>query len=340
MQNYLKVFNNKKIIITGGTGSFGSMFLEKISKSNFKKIVVISRDEDKQFYLRNKYTNLNIQFVIGDIRDKNFLKRNFHETDIVIHAAALKQVPSCEYHPDEAVKTNILGSSNVFEAAIDTNVKRVVFLSTDKAVYPINSMGISKSMAEKILISKSLQHYNHKTVFNVIRYGNVIASRGSVVRTFIDQITQNKDLTITNNEMTRFIMSLDEAILLLCSALKYGKPGEIFVQKTKSTKLVTIANALIQIFNKKNKLKIIGTRHGEKLHEILISEEESKKTIKKNNLFIIKPDSRSLNYDIYFSKGKVKNASFIYSSKNTKHLTVPELKKLLLEERYIKKFIN
>lgn len=340
MKNYLKIFNNKKIVITGGTGSFGSMFLDKISKSGFREIKVISRDEDKQFTLRNKYSNSNIKFVIGDVRDKDLLKRYLKNVDIVIHAAALKQVPSCEYHPEEALKTNIVGSSNVFEAATECNVKRVVFLSTDKAVYPINAMGISKSMAEKILISKSLNQNNNKTIFNIIRYGNVIASRGSVIRTFINQILNNKDITITDNKMTRFIMSLDNAVELLCSALSYGRSGEIFVQKTFSTKLITIAESLLEIFEKKNKIKTIGIRHGEKLHEILISEEESIKTIKKNNLFIIKPDSRTLNYDIYFKKGKIKTKKFLYSSNNTDLLSQKNLIKVLLKDNYIRNFIK
>ncbi len=340
MNNNLKIFNNKKIVITGGTGSFGSMFLSKISKSKFKEITVISRDEDKQFILRNKYSNPKIKFVVGDVRDKNVLKKLLKNIDIVIHAAALKQVPSCEYHPEEALKTNIIGSSNVFETAIDCNVKRVVFLSTDKAVYPINAMGISKSMAEKILVSKSLTQNNYKTIFNIIRYGNVIASRGSVVRTFINQILNNENLTITDKNMTRFIMSLDDAVDLLCSALSYGKSGEIFVQKTSSTKLITIAEALLDIFNKKNKIKNIGIRHGEKLHEILISEEESLKTEQKRNLFIIKPDSRTLNYDIYFRKGKLNIKKFLYSSNNKKHLSKEKLIKVLLKDKYIKQFLK
>ena len=340
MKNYLKIFNNKKIVITGGTGSFGSMFLSKISKSNFKEIIVISRDEDKQFILRNKYSNPKIKFIVGDVRDKEILRKLLKNIDIVIHAAALKQVPSCEYHPEEALKTNIIGSSNIFETAIECNVKRVVFLSTDKAVYPINAMGISKSMAEKILISKSLTQNNYKTIFNIIRYGNVIASRGSVVRTFVNQILNNENLTITNKNMTRFIMSLDNALELLCSALSYGKSGEIFVQKTSSTKLITLAEALLDIFNKKNKIKNIGVRHGEKLHEILISEEESLKTERKKNLFIIKPDSRTLNYDIYFKKGKLNIKKFLYSSNNKKHLSKEKLIKVLLKDKYIKQFLK
>tara|TARA_B100000989_G_scaffold65832_1_gene45760 strand:- start:3390 stop:4412 length:1023 start_codon:yes stop_codon:yes gene_type:complete len=340
MKNSLKIFDNKRIIITGGTGSFGSMFLSKISNSKFKEILVISRDEDKQFILRNKYSNPKIKFIVGDIRDKDILNRFFKNIDIVIHAAALKQVPSCEYHPDEALKTNIIGSSNVFDAAIDCNVKRVVFLSTDKAVYPINSMGISKSMAEKILISKSLNQDNNKTIFNIIRYGNVIASRGSVVRTFINQILNNESLTITDNNMTRFIMSLDNALELLCSALSYGKSGEIFVQKTFSIKLITLAKALNYIFGKKNKIKNIGIRHGEKLHEILISEEESLKTLQKRNFYIIKPDSRTLNYDIYFKKGKLNTKKFLYSSSNNNHLSTKALVKVLLKDNYIRQFIK
>ncbi len=340
MNNKLKIFNNKRIVITGGTGSFGSMFLSKISKSKFKEIIVISRDEDKQFILRNKYSNPKIKFIVGDVRDKEILRKLLKNVDIVIHAAALKQVPSCEYHPEEALKTNIIGSSNVFETAIECNVKRVVFLSTDKAVYPINAMGISKSMAEKILISKSLTQNNYKTIFNIIRYGNVIASRGSVVRTFINQILNNENLTITNKNMTRFIMSLDNALELLCSALSYGKSGEIFVQKTSSTKLITLAEALLDIFNKKNKIKNIGIRHGEKLNEILISEEESLKTEQKKNLFIIKPDSRTLNYDIYFKRGKLNTKKFLYSSNNKKQLSKEKLIKVLLKDKYIKQFLK
>ena len=309
----MKIFNKKIIGITGGTGSFGSMFLKKISKTSFKEIRVISRDEDKQFHLRKKFNNENIKFLIGDVKDKNQINSYFKGVDIIIHAAALKQVPSCEYHPDEAIKTNILGSTNVINAAIENKVKRLVLLSTDKAVYPINAMGMTKALAEKVLISKALYQNHNKTILNIIRYGNVIASRGSVVRTFVDQILNNKDITLTNAEMTRFLMSLNDAVDLLCNALKYGKQGEIFVQKTYAAKLITIAEALKDLFNSKNNIKIIGTRHGEKLHEVLVGHEESIKTKSMKNFFIIEPDSRSLNYDIYFNKGTQNKKKFIFS---------------------------
>ena len=336
MQKNNNIFNKKIIAITGGTGSFGSMFLSQIAKTKFNEIRVISRDEDKQFYLRKKFNNGKIKFLIGDVKDKEQIISYFKNVDIVIHAAALKQVPSCEYHPDEAIKTNILGSTNVINSAIENKVKRLVLLSTDKAVYPINAMGMTKALAEKVLISKALYHNNNSTILNIIRYGNVIASRGSVIRTFVDQILNKKDITVTNNEMTRFLMSLNDAMNLLCNALQFGKQGEIFVQKAFAAKLTVIAETILEIFKSKNKIKIIGIRHGEKMHEILVSEEESAKTKNKKNIFIIEPDSRSLNYDIFFDKGEKKKNKFIFSSHNTKLLTKEQLKKILMKESFIK----
>lgn len=336
MQKNNNLFNKKIIAITGGTGSFGSMFLSQIVQTKFNEIRVISRDEDKQFYLRKKFNNDKIKFLIGDVKDKDQIISYFKNVDIVIHAAALKQVPSCEYHPDEAIKTNILGSTNVINSAIENKVKRLVLLSTDKAVYPINAMGMTKALAEKVLISKALYHNNPSTILNIIRYGNVIASRGSVVRTFVDQILNKKDITVTNNEMTRFLMSLNDAMSLLCNALQFGKQGEIFVQKAFAAKLRIIAETVLEIFNSKNKIKIIGIRHGEKMHEILVSEEESTKTKNKKNIFIIEPDSRSLNYNIFFDKGKKKNNKFVFSSQNVKLLTKDQLKKILMKESFIK----
>ena len=336
MKNNISIFNNKIVAITGGTGSFGSMFLEQISRAKFKEIRVISRDEDKQFLLRNRFKNEKIKFLIGDVKDKEQITSYFKNVNLVIHAAALKQVPSCEYHPDEAIKTNVMGSINVFNAAIENNVQKLVLLSTDKAVYPINAMGMTKALAEKVLISKALYQNNKNTVLNIIRYGNVIASRGSVIRTFVDQIIKKKDITITNLGMTRFLMSLNDAVDLLCNAVKYGKQGEIFVQKTYATKLITIAETLLDIFKSNNKIKIIGTRHGEKLHEVLVSYEESFKTRSKSNLFIIDPDSRSLNYDIYFTKGSKNIKKFIFSSDTVKLLNKNSLKKIFLKEDFIK----
>jgi len=332
----MNFFKNKTILITGGTGSFGSAFIFKILKSkiNFKEIRVFSRDEKKQDNLRKKINNYKIKFLLGDVRDVDSIKKAIKNVDFIFHAAALKQVPSCEFYPLEAVKTNILGTNNVIQLAIENLVKKVVVLSTDKAVYPINAMGMSKALMEKIAISNfSISDKNsNKTIICVTRYGNVLASRGSVVPLFIDQIQKNKPVTLTDPKMTRFIMSMEKAIELVIFAMKNAKGGEIFVQKTPAANINNLLKAILEIF-KKNKYKIshIGTRHGEKAYESLLTKEEMLTAKDMGNYFRIDSDQRDLNYDLYFKKGKnyLKKVED-YNSNNTKQLSVVEIKKILL----------
>ena len=332
----MNFFKNKTILITGGTGSFGSAFIFKILKSkiNFKEIRVFSRDEKKQDDLRKKINNYKIKFLLGDVRDVDSIKKAINNVDFIFHAAALKQVPSCEFYPLEAVKTNILGTNNVIQLAIENLVKKVVVLSTDKAVYPINAMGMSKALMEKIAISNfSLSDKNSdKTIICVTRYGNVLASRGSVVPLFIDQIQKNKPVTLTDPRMTRFIMPMEKAIELVIFAMKNAKGGEIFVQKTPAANINNILKAILEIYKKKKyKVSYIGTRHGEKDYESLLTKEEMFKAKDMGNYFRIDSDQRDLNYDLYFKKGKnyIKNVED-YNSKNTKQLSVAEIKKILL----------
>jgi UDP-N-acetylglucosamine 4,6-dehydratase len=332
----MNFFKNKTILITGGTGSFGSAFIFKILKSkiNFKEIRVFSRDEKKQDNLRKKINNYKIKFLLGDVRDVDSIKKAIKNVDFIFHAAALKQVPSCEFYPLEAVKTNILGTNNVIQLAIENLVKKVVVLSTDKAVYPINAMGMSKALMEKIAISNfSISDKNsNKTIICVTRYGNVLASRGSVVPLFIDQIQKNKPVTLTDPKMTRFIMSMEKAIELVIFAMKNAKGGEIFVQKTPAANINNLLKAILEIF-KKNKYKIshIGTRHGEKAYESLLTKEEMLTAKDMGNYFRIDSDQRDLNYDLYFKKGKnyLKKVED-YNSNNTKQLSAVEIKKILL----------
>ena len=318
----MNFFKNKTILITGGTGSFGSAFIFKILKSkiNFKEIGVFSRDEKKQDDLRKKINNYKIKFLLGDVRDVDSIKKAIKNVDFIFHAAALKQVPSCEFYPLEAVKTNILGTNNVIQLAIENLVKKVIVLSTDKAVYPINAMGMSKALMEKI------------TIICVTRYGNVLASRGSVVPLFIDQIQKNKPVTLTDPRMTRFIMPMEKAIELVIFAMKSGKGGEIFVQKTPAANINNILKAILEIYKKKKyKISYIGTRHGEKAYESLLTKEEMFLAKDMGNYFRIDSDQRDLNYDLYFKKGKnyLKNVED-YNSNNTKQLSVAEIKKILL----------
>ena len=318
MKNFLK---NKSILITGGTGSFGQKFLEKIISTDFKQIRILSRDEKKQEDLRNKINNSKIKFYIGDVRDKDSIVEAFKNIDYVFHAAALKQVPSCEFYPLEAIKTNTLGTQNVVDLCIKNKVKKMVLLSTDKAVYPINSMGLSKALAERIVISKSRNLKLNDTMLCITRYGNVIGSRGSVIPLFLEQIDKNKEITITDGKMTRFMMSLSDSIDLVLYAMKNGKQGEIFVLKSPSSTIDLIANTLIKIRNSKSKIKIIGTRHGEKDHEVLVSREEMIRAKSENKFFRISPDIRDLNYANYFTKGNKKISSIQqYSSNNTEKL--------------------
>ncbi len=328
----MNMFKNKIILISGGTGSFGSAFLNKIIKAPFKEVRVFSRDEKKQNDLRNSLKKENIKFYIGDVRDKNSVFEATKNVDYIFHAAALKQVPSCEFYPLEAIKTNILGTQNVLDCAVENNVKKVICLSTDKAVYPINAMGMSKALMEKIAIAKSRNQKNNKTNIMVTRYGNVLFSRGSVLPLFINQIIKKDFITITDPNMTRFLMSLDEAIDLVLYALIKGKNGYIYIPKTPATSIKIIAEALLNIYQyPKSKIKIVGTRHGEKNHETLMSREElffSKRFEKK--YFAIQPDYRELNYDLYFKSGKIKISDTIdYTSQNTNQLNLKQTIKLL-----------
>lgn len=334
------MFKNKIILITGGTGSFGESMIERFLKYGVKEIRIFSRDEKKQDDLRKKYNNPNLKFYIGDVRDYQSVLNCVRGCNFIFHAAALKQVPSCEFHPMEAVKTNILGTENVLEAAINCNVKRVIVLSTDKAVYPINAMGISKAMMEKVAIQKS--GINHKTIINITRYGNVMASRGSVIPLFMSQIQNKKPITITDPNMTRFMMSLADAVDLVLYAFKYGKAGEIFVQKSPATDIKTLVNALKRLLEvSHHPINIIGTRHGEKLFESLLSREEMVRAKETNNYYCITPDTRDLNYKKFIDKGEKKiSKSLEYNSHNTYHLDITKMINLLRKQDFIKKIIK
>jgi UDP-N-acetylglucosamine 4,6-dehydratase len=328
------MFKNKILLITGGTGSFGNAVLNFFSRLSFKEIRIFSRDEKKQDDMRKLYKNDLLKFYVGDVRDYDSIDSAMKNTDFVFHAAALKQVPSCEFYPLEAVKTNILGTENVLNSGIYHRVKKIICLSTDKAVYPINAMGISKAMMEKVIIAKSKE--SNSTTIAITRYGNVMNSRGSVIPLFMKQILDNKNLTLTNLNMTRFLMSLDDAVKLVLFAFQNGKNGNIFVPKTPAASIKNIAAALISLFNSKKGFDIIGTRHGEKDHETLISKEEmfSVKNIK--GYYVIKPDNRNLNYKPYFIEGKKIPLNIgEYSSEKVKHLNINEIKKLFKKLSFI-----
>tara|TARA_B100000927_G_C16447824_1_gene462557 strand:+ start:212 stop:1231 length:1020 start_codon:yes stop_codon:yes gene_type:complete len=334
-------FKNKKLLITGGTGSFGKSVLKYFISSNINEIRIFSRDEKKQDDMRNELNNNKLKFYIGDVRDTESLINACRGVDYVFHAAALKQVPSCEFYPSEAIKTNIIGTENILDASITCNVKKVVVLSTDKAVYPINAMGMSKAMAEKLLIAKSRFQQKSETTFCITRYGNVMASRGSVIPLFVSQIKKNEPLSITDPQMTRFLMSLQDSVELVVYALLNGKRGDIFVQKSPAATVLDLAKALLDIFNKKNKLNIIGTRHGEKLYETLISREEMARAKDLKKYYRIPADTRDLNYSKYFSVGKKQLNYFKdYTSHNTTRLNVKEIKKMLLNLGILKKGFN
>ena len=334
------MFKNKTILITGGTGSFGNALLKELLRKDIKEIRIFSRDEKKQDDMRKLYGEDVLKFYIGDIRDYDSLITAVRGSDYIFHAAALKQVPSCEFHPLEAVKTNVLGTENVLEASINSEVKKVVCLSTDKAVYPINAMGISKAMMEKVMISKARSTKN--TIICATRYGNVMASRGSVIPLFCNQIITGKPITITNPFMTRFMMNLNNAIDLVFFAFNNASSGDIFVQKAPAASIETLSNSLLEVFNKdKYKKNIIGTRHGEKLHEVLLSKEEIFAAEDLGEYYKIPPDLRDMDYGKYFEKGEIeltdKNE---YSSSNTKQLNTSQLKKMLCELDYIKDFLK
>jgi UDP-glucose 4-epimerase len=334
------MLTNKVLLITGGTGSFGNALIEYIldNKINYKEIRVFSRDEKKQEDLRKKHSKKNIHFILGDVRDISSLNNAVKRVDYIFHAAAYKQVPSCEFYPLEAVKTNVLGTENVLQKAIENKVKRVVCLSTDKAVYPINAMGISKAMMEKVAVSRSLNNQN-TTDICITRYGNVLASRGSVIPLFVDQIINKKPITVTDLAMTRFLMPMNKAIELVLFALKNGKNGDTFVQKTSAATIKDILTAILEIFKKPNyKVEIIGTRHGEKKYESLLTREEMARANDLGDYFRISKDDRDLNYDSFFLKGNKKISKFSdYNSDNTIQLSVTQIKKILLTLDIFKK---
>jgi len=331
------MFQNQIIIITGGTGSFGNAVLNKFLNTDIKEVRIFSRDEKKQDDMRKYYNNPKIKFYIGDVRDYDSVENAMLGVDYVFHAAALKQVPSCEFFPIQAVKTNILGAENVIKAAIANNAKKLIVLSTDKAVYPINAMGMSKALMEKVMIAYSRQQPDNGTVLCGTRYGNVMASRGSVIPLFIEQIKLGKPITITDPEMTRYLMSLDEAVELVIYAYQNGNPGDIFVQKSPACTIQDLAQALIELFEAKTEIKIIGTRHGEKKHETLVNREEMARAIDLPGYYRIPADVRDLNYGIYFEKGEPKvNILKEYTSENTQRLTIPEIKEKLLTVDYVR----
>lgn len=331
--NFLK---NKTILITGGTGSFGKEFLKKLLNSEISEIRIYSRDETKQDEMRSEILDARVKYFIGDVRDIDSITKAAINVDYIFHAAALKQVPSCEFHPLQAIKTNVNGTTNVFQAARKNQVKKAILLSTDKAVYPVNAMGLTKAMAEKIMISESKIEYGMQP-FCATRYGNVLGSRGSIIPRFIHQIKNKLPITITHKKMTRFLMTLQDSTNLVLSALENGKPGDILVQKAPSCYITDLADALCQIFKVPYNPNFIGIRHGEKLYETLISAEEMFSAIDEGDYFIIKPDTRDINYESYFTEGKVEHKLIdSYSSDNVKLLNIEQIKDMLLEVEEVK----
>lgn len=324
------MFKNRILLITGGTGSFGHAVVDRFLNTDIKEIRILSRDEKKQDDMRKAYNNDKLKFYIGDVRDYNSIESAFKGVDFVFSAAALKQVPSCEFYPMEAVKTNVIGSDNVITACVKNHVKKAIFLSTDKAAYPINAMGITKALMEKNVIARSRQLLEGDTVLCLTRYGNVMASRGSVIPLFLDQIKANKPITITNPDMTRFMMTLDDAVDLVLYAFEHGQQGDLFVQKAPAATIDVLAKAVIELTNSKTGIEYIGTRHGEKLFETLVTQEEMLRAVDMGDFFRICADNRDLNYDKYVEKGNKKlNLGESYTSHNTGRLDVEGMKTLL-----------
>ncbi|WP_353163615.1 polysaccharide biosynthesis protein [Acinetobacter guillouiae] len=336
------MFENKVLLLTGGTGSFGNAVLKRFLDSDFKEIRIFSRDEKKQDDMRKKYQSSKLKFYIGDVRDFNSVLNVTRGVDYIFHAAALKQVPSCEFYPLEAVKTNVLGTENLLEAAIQNKVSRVVCLSTDKAVYPINAMGISKAMMEKVMVAKSRNLEGAGTVICGTRYGNVMASRGSVIPLFVDQIRAEKPITITDPHMTRFMMTLEDAVDLVLYAFNHGQNGDIFVQKAPAATIDTLARAITQMLDKEDhQINVIGTRHGEKAFEALLSREEKACAEDLGDYFRVPADQRDLNYEKYIEDGNTKVVEYEdYNSHNTTRLDVEGMKKLLLKLEFIRDLTN
>lgn len=333
---------NDVLLITGGTGSFGNVTLERfLNTDSFKEIRIFSRDEKKQDDMRQHYQNEKIKYYIGDVRDKRSIDNAMRGVDYVFHAAALKQVPSCEFFPMEAVRTNVMGCENVLDSALENGVKRVVVLSTDKAVYPINAMGISKALSEKVMVAKSRNLNGSGTVFCGTRYGNVMASRGSVIPLFIDQIKKGQPLTLTDPQMTRFMMTLESAVDLVLYAFENGANGDIFVQKAPASTIEILAKALLELYKGSNSISIIGTRHGEKLYETLVNREEMVKAEDMGAYYRIPADNRDLNYGKYFTEGEQEVAGTEeYTSHNTLRLDVKQTKELLLKLNFIREDVH
>lgn len=335
------LFDNKILLITGGTGSFGNAVLKRFLQTDIKEIRIFSRDEKKQDDMRQFYNNSKIKYYIGDVRNYDSINSAMKGVDYVFQAAALKQVPSCEFFPVEAVRTNVLGCENVLNSAIENKVGRVIVLSTDKAVYPINAMGMSKALSEKVMVAKSRNLNGSGMVFCGTRYGNVMASRGSVIPLFVDQIKKGNPLTITDPNMTRYMMTLDDAVDLVLFAFQNGNPGDIFVQKSPAATIEVLAKALLELYKVNNQIKIIGTRHGEKLYETLVNREEMVKAEDLGNYYRIPADTRDLNYNRFFIEGEAQISQVEeYTSHNTSRLNIEETKQLLLKLDFIKEDIK
>jgi len=335
------MFSGKTLMITGGTGSFGSAVLSRFLDTDVREIRIFSRDEKKQEDMRIALNNAKLKFHIGDVRDYDSVLQAMHGVDYVFHAAALKQVPSCEFYPMEAVRTNILGAENVMNAAVARGVKRVVVLSTDKAVYPVNAMGISKAMMEKLMVAKARMRTDGETVLCATRYGNVMASRGSVIPLFVDQMQAGKPLTVTDPNMTRFLMSLEDSVDLVLHAFTHAVQGDIFVQKSPASTVGDLAQALREIFRSQSEIRIIGTRHGEKLYESLLSREEMARAEDMGRYFRVPADDRDLNYNKYFIEGETRvSALEDYTSHNTERLDVARVKDLLMSLDFIREAVK
>lgn len=343
----MDIFEGKTLLITGGTGSFGNAVLKRFLGTDIAEIRVFSRDEKKQDDMRHEYQALypeyyeKIKFYIGDVRDIQSIRNAMYGVNYIFHAAALKQVPSCEFFPVEAVKTNVLGTENVLTAAIEHQVEKIICLSTDKAAYPVNAMGTSKAMMEKVFIAKSRTVDSAKTLICGTRYGNVLCSRGSVVPLFIEQVMAGKDITVTNPEMTRFLMSLDEAVELVAFAFRNANAGDIFVQKAPACTIGDLAKAICEIFEAENRIRVIGIRHGEKMHETLLTNEECACAIDMGNYYRVPADNRNLNYDNYFTNGNIRRAQITeFTSANTERLHVEQIKAKLLELDYVREHLG
>ena len=331
------MFKGKKLLITGGTGSFGNAVLRRFLETEVREIRIFSRDEKKQDDMRHHYRSDKLRFYIGDVRNPSGLRDALDGVDYVFHAAALKQVPSCEFYPMEAVRTNVIGTDNVLTAALTNGVKNVIVLSTDKAAYPINAMGMSKALMEKVAIARSHVAAERGTVFCITRYGNVMTSRGSVIPLFLDQIRKGEPLTVTDPAMTRFMMSVDDAVDLVIYAFEHGEPGDLFVQKSPAATIQTLAEAMCRVFNARNTTQVIGTRHGEKLYETLLTREERAHAADLGGYFRVKADNRDLNYDKFFSEGEeMVSATEDYNSHNTQVLTVDEMVERLRQLPFIR----